>query len=55
MDKGNDCMDQLKSKYNDLGSSLKNRFESLKQEATDLGEKGKNKYENVKNDLQNNM
>ena len=53
MDKGDDYLNKLKSKYSDLADSVKNQFESVKQEATDLAEKGKEKYDNVKKEVQN--
>ena len=46
-DKGNDCVNDLKSKYSDLADTLKEKFQAAKSEAKDLAENGLDKFEKV--------
>ena len=53
MDKGNDYVDKLKSKFDDFVDSLPEKFESTKTDAENLAEKGKAKYDDTKKDVKN--
>lgn len=50
-EKGNDCMNDLKSKYSDLADTLKDSIQSAKSEAKEFAENGKEKLEYVKTEL----
>lgn len=51
MDKGHDYADGLKSKYNELADSLKEKFQNVKSEAQHLADNGKAKFDDVKTDI----
>lgn len=53
MDKGNDCVDGLKSKYKELADTVKEQFESIKGEISDLTADVKSKYEDAKTNASN--
>ena len=53
MDKGDDYVDKLKSKFDELRDSMTEKFSSTKNDAENLAEKGKEKYDNAKKDLTN--
>ena len=53
MAKGNDYVDELKSKLDEFSDSVKERFESTKKDAENIAEKGKAKYDDVKKDVKN--
>ena len=53
MDKGDDYVDKLKSKFDVFFDSFLEKFESTKNDAENLAEKGKAKYDDVKRDVQN--
>ena len=50
-DKGNDCLNDLKSKCNEFADSLKENFQAVKDEAKDLAENGKEKFSQVQGEL----
>lgn len=50
-DKGNDCVNDLKSKYSDLADTLKEKFQDAKNEAKNLADNGINKFEKAKTEL----
>ena len=51
MDKGDDYVDELKSKFNQLLASFSEKFEMAKKEAENLAEKGKERYNEAKLDV----
>jgi len=53
MDKGDDYVNKLKSKYEKLRDSVAEKFESTKNDAENLVEKGKEKYDDAKSDVRN--
>lgn len=53
MDKGDDYVDKLKSKFDELSDSLAAKFKSTKNDAEELVDKGKEKFYDVKNDAEN--
>lgn len=53
MDKGDDYVDELKSKYDDVRDSVEEKLESTKNDAEILAEKGKEKYDDAKKDVKN--
>ena len=50
-DKGNDCLNDLKTKYSEFADTLKENFQAVKEDAKDLAENGKEKFSNVQNEL----
>lgn len=46
-DKGNDCLNDLKSKCSDLADNLKDSLEAAKNEAKNLAENGKEKLDKI--------
>ena len=53
MDKGDDYVDELKSKYEEFLNSITEKFESSKKAAEGLADRGKAKYEEVEKDFKN--
>jgi len=53
MDKGDDFVDKLKSKFDEYGDSLAEKFISTKNDAEELVDKGKAKYDDAKKDVKN--
>ena len=51
MDKRDDYMDKLKSKYDEFSESITEKFESTKNDAEELVDKGKVKFDEVKKDV----
>ena len=51
MDKSDDYVDELKSKYEELRDSLNEKIESTRRNAEGLVEKGKDKYDDAKRDM----
>lgn len=51
-DKKNEFLDGINSKFNDVVSTISNRFEQFKDDAQHLEEKGKNKFEDLKKDAE---
>lgn len=51
MDKSDDMVDQLKSKFDGLCDSINEKFENTKQEVEDTVSKGKSAYDDVKKDV----
>jgi gas vesicle protein len=50
-DKGNDCVNDLKSKYADIADTLKEKFQAAKNEAQNLAENGIENFEKVQKDF----
>jgi gas vesicle protein len=50
-EKGNDCLDDLKSKCSDLADTLKENFQNAKNEAKDLAENGIENFKRVEKNL----
>ena len=53
MDKGDDYVDELKSKFDEFGDSITEKFESTKKDAENWAQKGKEKYDDAKKDFKN--
>ena len=53
MNKGDDYVEDLKSKVDELSDSLTDKFESTKKDVENLVEKAKAKYDDAKNDVTN--
>lgn len=53
MAKGDDYVDELKSKFDKFSDLLTEKFESLKKDAQELANKGKEKYDEAKKDVKN--
>ena len=53
MDKGDDYVNKLKSKYEKLRDSVAEKFESTMNDAENLAAKGNTKYDEVKRDVKN--
>jgi len=53
MDKSDDYVDKLKSKFGEFRDSFAEKFESTKKDAENLVEKGKEKYDEAKKDVKN--
>ena len=53
MDKTDDYVDKLKSKYDEFRDSVAEKFESTKKDAENLAAKGNTKYDDVKRDVKN--
>ncbi len=53
MDKSDDMVDQLKSKFDGLCDSINEKFENTKQEVEETVSKGKSAYDDVKKDVRN--
>lgn len=51
LDKGNDYADDLKSKYNGITETLKEKFQAVKNDAESIAQNGKAKFDEVKNDI----
>lgn len=51
IDKGDDYVNKVKSKYDGIVDSITEKFESTKKDAEDLVEKGKAKYDEAKKDV----
>ncbi|MBK6837973.1 MAG: YtxH domain-containing protein [Bacteroidetes bacterium] len=48
MDKGDDYLDELKSKVDQISDFLAEKFESTKKDAEEMVDKGKAKYDDAK-------
>ena len=53
MDKGDDYVDQLKSKFGEISDSLINKFESTIEDAEEIVDKGSELFDDVKYDVIN--
>lgn len=53
MDKSDDYVDELKSKFDDFLDSVTEKFKSAKDDAKELADIGKAKYDDAKNDVEN--
>jgi gas vesicle protein len=53
MDKGDEYVDGVKSKFDDVRDSLTNKYESVKRDAEGFVNKGKAKYNDAKRDVKN--
>ena len=53
MDKGDDYVDELKSKSDEFRDSVTEKFKSAENDAEELVDKGKAKYDDVKKDVKN--
>ncbi|WP_296622186.1 YtxH domain-containing protein [Marivirga sp.] len=53
MDKSDNYMDQLNSKFNELSHSISEKFDTTKKDVQFLAGKGKAKYDNLKKDVKN--
>ncbi len=53
MDKSDNMVDQLKSKFDGLCNSINEKFENTKQEVEETVSKGKSAYDDVKNEVRN--
>jgi gas vesicle protein len=53
LDKGDDYVDELKSKYEAFVKSINEKFESTKKDAQELADKGKAKYDDAKKEMKN--
>ncbi len=51
MDKSDDYVDELKSKFDEFRDSLAQKFESTKKDAEGLVDKGRAKYDDVKKEV----
>ena len=52
-DKGNDYVDDLKSKLDEISDLLKDKFKNTKQEAEHLADKGKEIFDDAKKEVKN--
>ncbi|REH00840.1 YtxH domain-containing protein [Flavobacterium aquicola] len=50
-DKGNDCVNDLKSKYEGFANTLKEKIQATKQEAKDIAEIGLDKFDKVQGEF----
>ena len=48
--KSSDFSDSVKSKFNELGEALQEKYDSIRGEANDIIEKGKDKAQEAKNE-----
>jgi gas vesicle protein len=53
MDKGDDYVDELKSKVDEFSDSLTEKFKSTKEDAERLVDKGKAKFDDAKKEVKN--
>lgn len=53
MDKGDEYVDGVKSKLNNVRDSLTEKYETTKRDVEGFVEKGKAKYDNAKKDVKN--
>lgn len=53
IDKGDEYVDELKSKYGEFSDSLAEKSDNTKEDAEYLADKGKAKYNDVKKDVKN--
>jgi gas vesicle protein len=53
MDKGDDYVEKLKSKYEKVRDSVADKFESTLDEAENLANRGRAKYNDVRKDVRN--
>ena len=53
MNKGEDYVDGIKSKYDELSDSIMGKFKGVKKDAEELVDKGKTKYNDAKRDVKN--
>ena len=51
MDKGDDYLDELKSKVDQISDFLAEKFESTKKDAEEMVDKGKAKYDDAKKEV----
>lgn len=55
MRKGENSVDDLQDKFDELLCNMTEKFEAAKEEANDLYEKGKHKAEEIKKDMKTQM
>lgn len=55
LNKGNDYADDLKTKYNGMAETLKEKFQAVKNEAENIVQTGKTKFDEVKNDIKKDL
>lgn len=55
IDKRNDFMDEIKSKFDELHASLSEKIQSTKKDAEEFIDKGKAEYDDAKNDVKANF
>jgi gas vesicle protein len=53
MDKGDEYVDGVKSKLNNVRDSITDKYESTKKDVEEFVEKGKTKYDNARKDVKN--
>lgn len=53
MDKSDDYLDELKSKFDEFSDSVSKKIEITKKDAEDMAGKGKSKFDNFKKDAKN--
>ena len=53
MDKSDDYVDELKSKFDEFFDSITQKFERIKKEGEELASKGKTKYDEAKKEVKN--
>ncbi|MDZ7634596.1 MAG: YtxH domain-containing protein [Bacteroidales bacterium] len=53
IDKGDDYVDGIKSKFNDVRDTLTDKYESTKKDAEGFVNRGKAKYDEAKRDVKN--
>ncbi len=55
MDRGSDCADDLKSKYNQLADTMKEKLQHAKESAKDFAETGKARFDELKKDVKSDI
>jgi gas vesicle protein len=55
MDKGDDYVDKMKSKYDEISDSIAEKFENTKRDVENLADKGKAKYDEAKREVKNSV
>ena len=53
VDKKDEYVDDIKSKYGEISDKLSEKFDHTKKDAENLAEKGKAKYDDAKKDVKN--
>ena len=53
MDKGDDYVEELKSKMDKFGNAINEKFEKAKDDATEIADNGKAKYDQAKREVKN--
>ncbi len=51
IDKGDDVIEDLKAKFDDLCDAVTEKFTNTKEDAENLLEKGKDKFDDIKHDV----